>query len=82
MLLNILFLCLFYNKLYPSYSAFTWQLSSAEIPKNVQDALWVLSEKRLFLEEMLLKKWDMEVGGYTKGKKPVGCKQVFTTKFI
>lgn len=41
-----------YKELSPSYSAFTSQLSSVEIPTNVQDALQVPEWKEAILEEL------------------------------
>ena len=63
-----------YKKLSPSYSAFTSQLSSVEIPKNVQDALRVPEWKEAILGELraLEKKRDMGVSGFTGGKETSG----------
>ena len=72
-----------YNSLSPSFSAFTSQLSCLEIPKNVQNALAIPEWREAVLEEMkALEKnrtWDIEA--LPKGKKTVGCKWVFTTKY-
>ena len=52
------FIC--YEKISPSFYAFTTQLSCVEIPKNVQDALRVPEWKEAILEEMrALKKKDL-----------------------
>jgi len=41
-----------YSNLFSSFSAFTSQLSSVEIPKNVQDALEVPKWRKVVFEEM------------------------------
>ena len=52
------FIC--YEKISPSFYAFTTQLSCVEIPKNVQDALRVPEWKEAILEEMrALEKKDL-----------------------
>jgi len=56
-----------YSNLFSSFSAFTSQLSSVEIPKNVQDALEVLKWREVVLEEMA---------------RRLGCKWVFTVMYI
>ena len=72
-----------YKSLSPSFSAFTSQLSCLEIPKTVQNALAIPEWREAVLEEMkALEKnrtWDIEA--LPKGKKTVGCKWVFTTKY-
>ena len=68
--------------LFPSFYAFTTQLSCVEISKNVQDALRVPEWKEAILEEMraLERNETWEVVDLPKRKKTVGCKWVFTIK--
>ncbi|KAH9698654.1 retrovirus-related pol polyprotein from transposon RE1 [Citrus sinensis] len=72
-----------YDKLSPNFLAFTSQLSSVEIPKNVHEALRVPEWRKAIEEEMraLEKNQIWEVTDLPKGKKTVGCKWVFTIKY-
>ena len=72
-----------YSNLSPSYAAFSSQLSSIEIPNNVQEALKIPKWKEAVLEEMraLEKNNTWSVLNLPAGKKTVGCKWVFTVKF-
>ena len=72
-----------YNSLSPSFSAFTSQLSSVEIPKNVQDALQMTEWKEAVFEEIraLEKNKTWEIVTLPEGKTIVGRKWVFTVKF-
>ena len=68
-----IFMFVSYEKLSPGYSAFTSQLSSVEIPTNVQDALQVPEWKEAILGKLrALEKKDMGVSGFTRGKKTSG----------
>ena len=62
---------------------FISQLSSVEIPKNVQDALNIPKWKKTVLEEMraLEKNKTQEVVTLPKGKTTIDCKWVFTIKY-
>ncbi|OIS96452.1 putative mitochondrial protein, partial [Nicotiana attenuata] len=72
-----------FKNLSQKFSAFSSQLSSVEIPRNVQDALKVSEWKEAILEEMMAleKNKTWEVVDLPKEKKTVGCKWVFTVKF-
>ncbi|KAL3535564.1 hypothetical protein ACH5RR_004025 [Cinchona calisaya] len=71
-----------HKKLSPMFSAFTSQLSSVVIAKNVQDALHVPEWKEVILEEIkaLEKNGTWKVIKLPKEKNTVDCKWVFTTK--
>ena len=81
--LIILFPNVSYEKLSPSFYAFTSHLSSVKIPKTIQDALNVPEWKEAVLEEMkaLDKNETWDVIDLPKGKSVVGCKWVFTIKY-
>ena len=72
-----------YKNLSFSVVTFTSQLSSVEIPKNVQDALKIPEWKEVVLEKMrtLEKNKTWEVVTLPKGKTTIGCKWVFTIKY-
>lgn len=72
-----------YEKLSPTFLTFTSQLSSVEIPKNVQEALQVPEWRKAIEEEMyaLEKNQTWEVTNLPQGKRTVGCKWVFTIKY-
>lgn len=66
-----------YKNLSPMFSAFTSQLSSVEIPKNVQDALQVPKQREAILGEMKAlekKNGTWGVMELSEEKKIVGCK--------
>lgn len=72
-----------YSNLSSSFAAFTSQLSSVEIPKNVQEALKVPMWKEAFLKEMraLEKNHTWSIVPLPAGKNTVGCKWVFSVKY-
>ncbi|KAK5825993.1 hypothetical protein PVK06_020890 [Gossypium arboreum] len=72
-----------YKALSSTFSTFVSCLDTVQIPKNVKDALQVLEWKEAILEEMcaLEKTGTWETMELPVGKKIVGCKWVFTTKF-
>lgn len=62
---------------------FTTNLSTVEIPKDIQEALAVPDWKQAVLEEIraLEKNGTWQLLDTPKGKKPVGCKWVFIVKY-
>ncbi|KAL5546962.1 hypothetical protein UlMin_006649 [Ulmus minor] len=72
-----------YGKLLSSYKAFVSNLDNVQIPKTVQEALKVPAWKQVVEEEI----WALESNGMwilielPHGKKPVGCKWIFTVKY-
>lgn len=72
-----------YDKISPSYSAFVTKSSNLPIPTRIEDALHDPKWKEAVLEEMrALEKnntWEQVV--LPSGKRPVGCKWVFTVKY-
>ena len=58
-------------------------VDSVKIPKNIEEALESVEWTRAVMEEMkaLKNNETWEVSDLPKGKKTVGCKWIFTTKF-
>ena len=67
-----------YHRLSTTMRAFTANLSSVEIPKDIQEALAIPEWKQVVLEEMrALENNEMwQRVDAPRGKKPVGCKWV------
>ena len=72
-----------YNALSSKCCAFTTNLDRIQIPKNVQEALEIPEWREAVMEEIraLEKNGTWEVMNLPRGKKPVGCKWVFTMKY-
>jgi hypothetical protein len=72
-----------YHKLSKECESFVNQLSAVSIPNSVQEALRDPRWKEAMNEEMksLQKNSTWEVGDLPEGKKPVGCRWVFTIKY-
>ena len=72
-----------YNALSAKCRAFTTNLDRIQIPKNIQEAFQILEWKEAVMEEIraLEKNGTWEVMNLPRGKKPVGCKWVFTMKY-
>ncbi|CAL9003280.1 unnamed protein product [Prunus brigantina] len=69
-------------KVFGTYIAFTNHISSVSTPSSLQDALGDPKWKIAMVEEMeaLQKNCTWELVDLPKGKRPVGCKWVFTVK--
>ena len=72
-----------YNALSAKCCAFTTNLDRIQIPKNIQEALEIPKWKEAVMEEIraLEKNGTWEVMNLPRGKKPMGCKWVFTVKY-
>ncbi|KAL0542592.1 hypothetical protein IC582_017662 [Cucumis melo] len=72
-----------YDNLSPQFRAFTANLDSTIIPKNIYTALECPEWKNAVMEEMkaLEKNRTWEICALPKGHKTVGCKWVFSLKY-
>ena len=72
-----------YHRLSKESGSFANQLSTVSIPTNMQEALGDPRWKEAMNEEMksLQKNSTWKVVELPKGKKPVGCRWVFTIKY-
>ena len=72
-----------YTKVSPQYRAFLLQIQNITIPKNAQEALRNTQWKEAMDEEMraLLQNSTWVMVDLPKGKKPVGCRWVYTLKY-
>ena len=71
-----------YDSLSPSYRTFLSSLNSISIPQGWKEAIYDPKWKNAMVEEMkaLAKNGTWELIDLSFGKKPVGCKWVFTVK--
>ncbi|XP_074556441.1 uncharacterized protein LOC141812295 [Curcuma longa] len=71
-----------YQRLSKNHKAFISRISHLFVPRNIQEALDDPSWKLAVMEEMnaLRRSGTWEIVDLPKGKKPVGCKWVFTIK--
>ena len=71
-----------YEGLSPSFRSFVANISAIQIPSNIHDALKVPKWRAAVREEVqaLEKNGTWEITELPKGKKPVGCKWIFTVK--
>ena len=72
-----------YDRLSTTHHAFITNLSSVEIPNNVQEALASPNWKKEVYEEMraLKSNGTWEITKLPRGKKTVGCRWIFTVKY-
>ena len=71
-----------YNKVSPDYHAFLSAIQEIPIPRNAQEAMKNQRWKEAMDEEMraLLKNHTWDIVLLPEGKKPVGCRWVYTLK--
>ncbi|XP_039035905.1 uncharacterized mitochondrial protein AtMg00820-like [Hibiscus syriacus] len=72
-----------YENLSKSYKAFVSNVDYVETPKNIEETLEFAEWRKVVMEEMRAFKANetWEVSNLPSGKKTVGCKWIFTTKF-
>ena len=72
----------FYEGLSPSFHAFVSNLNQVQVPRSIHKAVNIPEWKTTILEEIQTleknKTWD--VTELPPGKRPVGCKWIFTIK--
>jgi len=72
-----------YDRLSSNYRAFETTLDNTQIPRNIQEALqhqkWAATVKEEVLALKKNRTW--EFSNLPKGKKPVGCKWIFSIKY-
>ncbi|RVW99246.1 Retrovirus-related Pol polyprotein from transposon TNT 1-94 [Vitis vinifera] len=72
-----------YDKLSPTFRAFTSSITEIQVPRNIQEAFKYPKWKAAVDEEVraLEKNGTWEITNLPRGKKPVGCKWIFTVKY-
>ena len=72
-----------YDKLSPTFRAFTSSITEIQVPQNIQEAFKYPKWKAAVDEEVraLEKNGTWEITDLPRGKKPVGCKWIFTVKY-
>ncbi|RVX04964.1 Retrovirus-related Pol polyprotein from transposon TNT 1-94 [Vitis vinifera] len=72
-----------YDKLSPTFRAFTSSITEIQVPQNIQKAFKYPKWKAAVDEEVraLEKNGTWEITDLPRGKKPVGCKWIFTVKY-
>ncbi|RVW74918.1 Retrovirus-related Pol polyprotein from transposon TNT 1-94 [Vitis vinifera] len=72
-----------YDKLSPTFRAFTSSITEIQVPQNIQEAFKYPKWKATVDEEVraLEKNGTWEITDLPRGKKPVGCKWIFTVKY-
>ncbi|RVW24010.1 Retrovirus-related Pol polyprotein from transposon RE2 [Vitis vinifera] len=72
-----------YDKLSPTFRAFTSSITEIQVPQNIQEAFKYPKWKAAVNEEVraLEKNGTWEITDLPRGKKPVGCKWIFTVKY-
>ncbi|XP_022856635.1 uncharacterized protein LOC111377743 [Olea europaea var. sylvestris] len=71
-----------YRRLSPEYSVFVSSLNKIQVPNNIHEALEIPHWKAAIMEEVraLEKNNTWEIVDLPRGKRPVGCKWIFTVK--
>ena len=70
-----------YGKLSQNFQVFITSLEDDRLPSNIQEALQQPKWKTAVQEEIqALEKWDMGNFKLPEGKRPIGCKWIFTVK--
>ncbi|RVW88342.1 Retrovirus-related Pol polyprotein from transposon TNT 1-94 [Vitis vinifera] len=72
-----------YDKLSPTFRTFTSSITEIQVPQNIQEAFKYPKWKAAVDEEVraLEKNGTWEITDLPRGKKPVGCKWIFTVKY-
>ncbi|RVW89009.1 Retrovirus-related Pol polyprotein from transposon TNT 1-94 [Vitis vinifera] len=72
-----------YDKLSPTFRAFTSSIIEIQVPQNIHEAFKYPKWKAAVDEEVraLEKNGTWEITDLPRGKKPVGCKWIFTVKY-
>ena len=72
-----------YDKLSPTFRAFTSKITKIQVPRDIQEAFKYPKWKAAVDEEVqaLAKNGTWEITDLLRGKKPVGCKWIFTVKY-
>ncbi|RVW95017.1 Retrovirus-related Pol polyprotein from transposon TNT 1-94 [Vitis vinifera] len=72
-----------YDKLSPTFRAFTSSITEIQVPQNIQEAFKYPKWKAAVDEEVraLEMNGTWEITDLPRGKKPVGCKWIFTVKY-
>ncbi|RVW52356.1 Retrovirus-related Pol polyprotein from transposon RE2 [Vitis vinifera] len=72
-----------YDKLSPTFRAFTSSITEIQVPQNIQEAFKYPKWKAAVNKEVraLEKNGTWEITDLPRGKKPVGCKWIFTVKY-
>ncbi|RVW59858.1 Retrovirus-related Pol polyprotein from transposon RE1 [Vitis vinifera] len=72
-----------YDKLSPTFRAFTSSITEIQVPHNIQEAFKYPKWKAAVDEEVqaLEKNGTWEITDLPRSKKPVGCKWIFTVKY-
>nr|CAN65095.1 hypothetical protein VITISV_011639 [Vitis vinifera] len=72
-----------YDKLSPTFRAFTSSITEIPVPRNIQEAFKYPKWKAVVDEEVraLEKNGTWEITDLPRGKKPIRCKWIFTIKY-
>ena len=72
-----------YDKLSPTFRAFTSNITEIQVPQDIQEAFKYPKWKAAVDEEVLAlaKNGTWEITDLLRGKKPIGCKWIFTVQY-